>query len=195
MSQRGSNPVVELRTLLSIRRFYNRERPDIVHHFTPKGVIYGSLAARWAGVRRTVNTITGLGFVFSQEARGPGLLRFVTTLLYRMALAKTTVLFQNAEDMARMSRFSGLGGANFQLLAGSGINLGRFAVEPEPEGTPVVMLAARLMIEKGIHYFVDAARILQKLGTPARFVLVGSPAQDAHAMLTTRTIQQWVDEG
>ena len=193
MSQRGLTPLGELSTVRRIYSFYRRHKPDVVHHFTPKGVIYGSLAAKSAGVKRIVNTITGLGYVFSQEAAST--LRLITSQLYRIGISGTTVLFQNAEDMQRLRSIRGLGGAEFHLLAGSGINLARFHVEPEPEGTPVVMLAARLMMEKGVQYFVDAARILKKLNVPARFVLVGSPAQDAHAALTTGTIRAWVEQG
>jgi glycosyltransferase involved in cell wall biosynthesis len=195
MSQRGLNPLVEPQIIRDIYGFYRKEKPDIVHHFTPKGVIYGSLAARWAGVKRTVNTITGLGYVFSDEATGTLLLRSITTRLYRMALSNTTVLFQNAEDMQRLSAIQGVQGADFQLLAGSGINLTKFSSQPEPPGPPVVMLAARLMMEKGVSYFVEAARILQQYGTPARFVLVGSPAQDAHAAVTEGVIRKWVESG
>ena len=195
MSQRGTNPLSEAATLLHIYRFYRLERPDIVHHFTPKAVIYGSLAARAAGVPRIINTITGLGYVFTEDARRDWSLRPLTLQLYRIALANTVVLFQSAADMSRLTTLLGGGGKNFKLLAGSPVNLAKFKPEPEPEGTPVVMMAGRLLREKGVEYFVEGARILRRDAVPARFVLVGKPDEGTRDGLTTPRIRAWADEG
>jgi len=195
MTRRGTNPFVELRTVLHIYSFYRREKPDLVHHFTPKAVIYGSLAAHRAGVRRIVNTITGLGYVFSDQSFPKPILQLVTRILYRLVLSKTAVVFQNAEDRTRLVSITGTQGEDFFLMSGSGVSLSKFKPAPEPAGTPLVLLAARLMPEKGVEYFVEAARILRGRGVQARFVLVGSPDPNRRVALTADTLQKWAGEG
>ncbi len=194
LSQRGINPFTELRSIFRIYRFYRRERPDVVQHFTPKCVIYGSIAARLAGVKKIVNTITGLGYAFSGEFIGKQVLQLLVRFLYRLALANTTVLFQNADDMRNLSN-GRAGTSNFFLLAGSGVNLAKFARTPEPEGMPVVILPARLIEEKGVLYFIETARVLKQRGAQARFVLVGAPDAARRDSLTTARLRQWVSEG
>ena len=195
LTRRGINPLVELGSIYLIYRFYKREQPDIVQHFTPKAVIYGSIAAHFARVKKIVNTITGLGYVFSGMSPGKKILQFIVRILYRAALSNTRVLFQNMEDMQNLVNLDGGKKENFFLLGGSGVNFSKFKVTAEPEGKPVVLLAARLIEEKGVNYFVDASRMLKLQGLAARFVLVGSPDKNRQDTVTAVKLRQWVSEG
>src|SRR6266571_2214162 len=96
VDKKGLNPIADLRLLVHLYRFYRTEHPDIVHHFTIKPVIYGSIAAHLAGVPRIVNTIPGLGYVYTGNR---GLLRKIVDVLYRIALScADVVIFQNEDD-------------------------------------------------------------------------------------------------
>ena len=190
---RSKNPLLELGALFSLVRFYLRERPDVANHFTPKGVIYGSLAAKISGVKRIVNTITGLGVVFSNErARW---LQMLITFLYRVALTNTTTIFQNPDDQKLFEQRGLVKSPNSLLVPGSGIDVQKFADTPEPGGDPVVMLSSRFVEEKGIRYFVEASRLLQERRVAARFVLVGRPEDDQPTAISSSEITQWMNEG
>ncbi len=195
LSRRGINPFAEISSMYQIYKFYKRERPDIVHHFTPKAVIYGSIAAHFVRVNKIVNTITGLGYVFSGQSPGKKIMQFIVRILYRLALSNTKVLFQNTEDIQNLVRHDGDKNENYFILGGSGVNLSKFTPSAEREGKPVVLLAARLMEEKGVNYFVDAARMLKQQGLDARFVLVGGPDENRRDTITAKKLRQWVSEG
>jgi len=85
MARGGGNPLAEFGTLLQVWRLYRAERPDLVHHFTPKSVLYGSLAARWSAIHSIVNSVTGLGYLFSGQGWWRNLVRFLASRLYRLA--------------------------------------------------------------------------------------------------------------
>ncbi len=190
---RSKNPLHELAAIGSLIRFYLAERPDLANHFTPKGVIYGSLAAKISGVKRIVNTITGLGAVFSNEqARW---LQTLITFLYRVALTNTTTIFQNPDDQKLFEQRGLVKSPNSLLVPGSGIDVEKFIDTPEPDGPPVILLPSRFVEEKGIRYFVEASRLLQERRVTARFVLVGRPEDDQPTAITSSEITQWMNEG
>lgn len=190
---RSKNPLYELAAILSLVRFYRAEQPDVANHFTPKGVIYGSLAAKISGVKRIVNTITGLGSVFSNERSR--WLQWLITLLYRIALTNTTTIFQNPDDQKLFEQRGLVKSPNSLLVPGSGIDVQKFAETPEPTGDPVVILPSRFVEEKGIRYFVEASRLLKERRVAARFVLVGRPEDDQPTAINSTEITQWMNEG
>lgn len=172
-SRRGLNPVSEVITLLRWERLYRREKPDLVHHFTIKCVLYGSFAARRVGVPRVVNSITGLGYVFISRAVKARLIRWLVSRWYRMALRGTDVIFQNPEDRQLFLSYQFTDEEHSYLIPGSGVDVKRFFPCEETSGMPVVVLPARLLWDKGVGEFVEAARILRAEGIRARFALVG----------------------
>ena len=190
---RGRSVLREGAAILSLARLLGREKPGLVNNFTPKGVIYGSIASKLAGVRTIVNTITGLGHVFSTESQG--LLRQLVTALYRLALRSTIVVFQNQDDQRYFASQGIIDSSRTTLVRGSGVDGLRFQPAPEPSGIPVVMLASRFVEEKGIRDFVEAARILRARGTSARCVLVGRPEEDQPTAISSRELTAWVGEG
>ena len=198
LSRRGTNPLAELATIWRLRNLYWMEKPDIVHHFTIKCVLYGSLAAHISGIRRIINAITGLGFVFIGRGWREGGLRWLVKGLYRIALKNTRVVFQNVDDRSLFFELGLVLENQVYLIPGSGVDTSRFVVEPEPAGSaePVlVVLPARMLWDKGVREFVEAARILKKQGVSARFALVGDTDPNYPACVPEQQLNEWQSSG
>jgi len=193
-ARRGLNPIVEGLTILRLVQLYRREAPDIVHHFTVKCVLYGSLASRLASIHATVNTVTGLGYIFTE---GRGLrrgLRGLVKLFYRIVLRRTYVIFQNPDDQAIFLQNGLVDAGCVALIRGSGVDILRFSPRPEEEGLPVVILPARLLWDKGVAEFVQAAHLLRAEGIQARFALVGDSDSENPSSVPLAQIQEWERE-
>jgi glycosyltransferase involved in cell wall biosynthesis len=137
VSRSGINPLAELATIARVRRLYATLQPDLVHHFTIKCVIYGSLAARLAGVRRVVNSVTGLGFALLASTLKARLIRPVVLALYRFALRGTAVIFQNPDNRDTLARYGVLARSEVFVVPGDGIDAEQFAPR-----VPMTALAA-----------------------------------------------------
>ncbi len=175
-------------------------QPDLVHLVTIKPVLLGGLAARWCGVPGVVAAISGLGFVFVDQGAKAALRRTAVAWLYRLALGGRNLkaIFQNEDDRATLMRLAHLPHKKTALIRGSGVDLAQYAQTPAPMGVPVVMLAARLLADKGVREFVFAARQARKqleMTTPVRFVLVGNIDLSNPASLPQNEIDDWVQEG
>jgi glycosyltransferase involved in cell wall biosynthesis len=190
---RGKNIFQELRAIAFTVSFYRREKPDLVNHFTPKGVIYGSIAAKLSDIPVILNTITGLGHVFSGKTNK--FLRIVVLTLYRIALKNTKILFQNPDDQHLFITKRIVDPQKSYFVPGSGIDMERFKVTPEAKGVPIVILSSRFVEEKGIRYFVEASRILKSRQAEVKFVLVGRPEGDQPTSIHHIEITHWVNEG
>ena len=202
LSRRGTNPLAELATIWRLRNLYRMEKPDIVHHFTIKCVLYGSLAARLAGMRsRTrksavINAITGLGFVFIDQGWRAGGLRWLVNRFYRIALKNTQVVFQNEDDRALFLEKGLVTESQVCLIPGSGVDTARFGMEPARAALPVVVvLPARMLWDKGVREFVEAAEILKAQGVPARFALVGDTDPNYPACVPEQQLNEWQSSG
>ena len=194
-SRQGMNPVAELSTIVRLIRLYRDEKPDLVHHFTVKCVLYGTLAAYLAGVRAVVNSITGLGYIFTPGGVWKKFLRFFVRLWYRLILRGSQVIFENDDDR-RIFRDAGLIPEDSgYFIPGEGVDMQRFAVRPLPEGEPVILLAARLLWDKGIGEYVQAARLLRSEGVQVRFILAGRTDPANPSSIPDAQIQAWRDEG
>lgn len=196
ISRGGMNPLRDLRMLVRLVRIYREECPALVHHVAIKPVIYGSFAARVAGVPNIVNALGGLGFAFiSRTWRGRGL-RQVVRLLLRAALRRGVLILQNRDDVSLLRRERLIDGDRIRLVRGSGVDLDRFRPAPAlPAGPPVVVLTARMLWDKGIGEFVAAARRLRENGNAARFVLVGGRDDENPRGIDAATLLQWQREG
>ena len=195
MSGKGMNPFEEVKTIFRIKRVYQDEKPDLVHHFTIKCVLYGSIAARWGGIRAIVNAIPGLGYVFNVMGWKGALLRLIIRPMYRFSLRNTQVIFQNQEDLETFIHLLLIKPEATHLIPGSGVNLKKFSPHPEPAGKPVVMFAARMLWDKGVGDFVDAVRILKLAGVQARFILVGDTYADNPSAVPPQQLTAWSQEG
>jgi len=178
MRRTSLNPLTELPLVAKIAGIYRRERPDVVHHFTIKCVVYGSLAARFAGVRRRINAVAGLGTVYSGRGFRNALLRPLVSLLLRASLAGrgSRLILQNPDDWRLFTDNKLVRPERAHLIRGSGVDGSRFRPRPPAAGhVPCrVLFAARLLWSKGIEQFVAAAG---RLASPGRceFLVAGRP--------------------
>jgi glycosyltransferase involved in cell wall biosynthesis len=189
-------PWTELRAMARLARVYQHEQVDLVNHFTVKPVLYGSLAARLVGVKNVVNSVTGLGFVFLSQGLKARFLRGVVKYMYRMAFAhpNCAVIFENETDRQYLIEERVITSQPTWLIQGVGIDPDCFSPLPEPAGTPVIVLPARLLWDKGVGVLVEAARLLRPQ-FEVRVVLVGEPDPGNPASIPQATIQGWVEEG
>jgi glycosyltransferase involved in cell wall biosynthesis len=187
----------EASLLLRLMRIYRRERPDIVHHVAMKPVIYGSLAARLTGVPHVVNALAGLGFAFTSDTFRAALLRpLLRSMLRRILDRRNCVLIvQNPDDFSHVVDDRLISAKHIRLIRGSGVDTMRFHPTPEPQGTPIVMLPARMLVDKGVVEFVAAARSLKLRGFSCRCVLVGDTDMENPSALAIEQLQAWVAEG
>ena len=176
LSRRGVVPWEELRSVRALASLYRRLQPDLVHHVTIKPVLYGSVAARRAGVPAVLNAVSGLGYVFTRGLRAR-LLRLAAERGYRSALNGRNVrtVFENPDDRDAFIERDLVSTERTSIIPGLGVDLSRFKRAPQPGGVPVVLLAGRLLEDKGIPEFVAAARAVRAAGIAARFCLVGEP--------------------
>ncbi|GHU05049.1 glycosyl transferase [Betaproteobacteria bacterium] len=197
VSRSGKNPFSELQTLLVLLKLFRQVAPDIVHLITVKPVIYGGILARLTKTPAVVAAISGLGFAFIRKGFMARIIRYAIGYFYRIALGHNNirVIFQNNDDARVISSLAVLMPEQVSLIRGSGVDLQSYVPKTLPEGCPVVMLAARLLVDKGCLEFVEAARILRQRVVKARFVLVGIPDPGNPASLTQKHVARWVSEG
>lgn len=194
-SRKGMNPAAENDTIRRIREVYAAERPDLVHHFTIKCMIYGSLAARQVGIKSIVNSVTGLGFVFLSRKPSVCLLRAVIKRLYKKAFKGTQVIFENPDDRALFIELGLVGESNSHVILGTGIDTDTFVPVRPPDSTPLTILPARMLWDKGIGEFVEAATAIREEGIQARFALIGKLDEGNPACVESETLTRWQKEG
>lgn len=197
LSRSGKNVAVELRTIWSLLRLMRRLRPHLVHLVTIKPILYGGIAARVAGISAVVAAVSGLGFVFTSRGRRAELLRSVVLSLYGLALnhRRQRVIFQNPTDRSALVDRGIVRAEQTVLLKGSGVDLRAYRYEPEPAGLPVVVMASRLLKDKGVQEFVNAAARLRKQGVVARFVLAGEQDSGNPQSVSDEDLAAWRASG
>jgi glycosyltransferase involved in cell wall biosynthesis len=195
LSRRGTSPSAELRTMAALTTLYRRVEPDIVHHVTAKPILYGGIAARIAGVPAVVHAVSGLGHVFISDRPRARLLRRAIRATYRVATShpNCAVIFQNADDQRTFG--SAIRTSRVVLIRGSGVDLKQFRPTPLPRDVPIVVLPSRMLWDKGVGEFVEAARVLRRRGIQARFALVGGMDPGNPAAVPRERIDDWVTEG
>jgi glycosyltransferase involved in cell wall biosynthesis len=196
MSRQGKNPLEDAQTIARLALLYRSEAPDLVHHVALKPILYGTLAARMTRVPAIVNAMGGAGYVFLNNDAFSRTARPVITTAFRAMLNRgnTRTILQNPEDVSRWMGY-GVKRNRIVLIRGAGVNVERFAPTPEPSGTPVVVLPARLLFDKGVGEFVEAARILRKQGTPVRMALVGDGDFGNPKSVRRADLDAWKREG
>jgi glycosyltransferase involved in cell wall biosynthesis len=196
MSQHGINPLVELAALVRIIKAYKQARPDLVQQYTVKCVLYGTLAARLLKIPNIVNIIPGLGFIFTDPSIKARFLRPIVSLLYRLVLQPSMVVFLNPDDKEYFLDHRLIHPSQAVVISSTGVDVNRFSALPEPvEGPPVVVLPGRMLWAKGIQEFVKAADILHRQGLPVRFALVGSTDPGNPASIPEEQLTVWERSG
>jgi len=200
MNRKGMNPLRELLTLGRFWKIYLNEKPAVCHHFTIKCVLYGTVAAKLAGVKAVVNAITGLGHAFLGQGLLHRALRPVLRIVYRKILTarRVQVIFQNGDDFKEFNDRNMVVPDKTTIIRGSGVCLQRFAPRPgrlEENPCPTVLLASRLIKEKGLLEYVEAARLLKSKGIQVSFALAGTVDPGNPSSITDAELQSWCSEG
>lgn len=195
LSRTGTNPFSEVRTLFYLRKLIRSIAPDVIINFTPKSVLYGSLAAHWAGIKNIYSVTTGLGRIFSRDTLGYLFLRVVVKLLYKMALPKNRkVFFQNPDDQQLFQQWGLITPQQGEIIAGSGVDLSHFSRTNGKSWPNSFIMVARLLEDKGVREFVQAARKIKHDHPQTIFSLMGNLETGLMA-ITQKELQKWIDSG
>lgn len=193
IDQGGTNPVKDVKTFFNFFKSYSTVKPSVVLNFTPKNNIYSTLAAKLCHAK-VINNIAGLGMVFINESFASKLARF----LYKVSQHKADkVFFQNEDDRKLFLDNKLVDESITDRLPGSGVDLTRFTLQPAADdGVVRFLLIARMLYDKGIGHYVEAARILKaKYGGSVEFQLLGFVGVNNPSAITEAEMQAWVDEG
>lgn len=200
MERRSLNPLRELALLYWLWLFLRHEQADVVHGFTIKCAVYGALVGRLAGISR-VSAVAGLGYVFTSPAVKARILRPIVRILMTLALGgqRGRVILQNPDDVQFFKDAHIVPSEQIVLIQGSGVDCLRF--QPGPErvwmtDVPLrVVLVGRMLWDKGLAEFVEAAGLLQADGRALKFILVGDPDLGNPASVPEQIMRRWQAEG
>jgi glycosyltransferase involved in cell wall biosynthesis len=174
--QRGNiNLFNDAITLFNIWNFFRKEKPDIAHLVTIKPYLYGGIISRFISVPCLVSAVSGLGTLFISNDLKSKFLRFLLYPIYKFAFNhfNQKIIVQNKDDLRLLVEWGVLNSHKVKLLKGSGVKLENFINLNETDGIPTICYAARLLRDKGVYEFVNAAKLLKERGIQARFLLAG----------------------
>ncbi len=202
MQRTGTNPVIDAQTLLALYRLMRKIKPDYMMGYTIKPVIYGSLAAKLARIPHRFALITGLGYAFqgadNQNYRKSNLQKIMHQLYSTALTSAQVVFFQNPDDEALFKSMNILKPtASTKIVNGSGVDISEYNVMPfltNNESLPRFLLIARLLGDKGIREYAEAARIIKVKYPQVQFDLVGW-IDDNPDSIKQSELDSWIDEG
>lgn len=189
----GTNPINDLKTLFSFYSIFKKEKPEVVLNFTPKNNIYSTICASLFKIS-VINNIAGLGILFINESTSSKIAR----TLYKYSQKKASkIFFQNEDDRALFLKNNLAPIHLTDRLPGSGVDLTRFSPQlSTDDGKVVFLLVARMLFDKGIGYYVDAARVMKaKYGEKVEFRLLGFLDVDNPSAVSKIQMNEWVEEG
>jgi len=197
LDRRSVNPILGLMTLIKLIRILRTEKPDILHQVALKPILIGTLAARICKVPHLINAIVGGGYIFSSEKLLARALRALLALALKSLLNPigSKVVFENRDDLTAFVQKGYVRERDAVLIAGAGVDPGNYQRADLSSSSPLVVLVARLLWDKGIGEFVEAARQIRDLRVSARFVVVGDVDPANRAAIDASVINAWKNEG
>ena len=203
LDRRGINPFYEFLIILKYCFLFYKIKPDIVHNVGSKPIIYGSIAAKFLNIKSLINAPIGLGFAFSSDTFRAKLLKPVLIFLLSHTLNKhhgkgkeNRVIFENSDDMNYFIRRKIVKKSDARLIRGAGVEIDyKYKKKKKINKNITISLVARMLKDKGIFEFVNAARILNKRNFQCRFLLVGDIDQKNPSSLKTSTLKRWHEKG
>jgi glycosyltransferase involved in cell wall biosynthesis len=191
------SPLNEFRAIRQVRQLYASEKPDIVYHVALKPILYGSIGVLGRNHLRAINALTGLGYLAASSSRKARFLRLLIWNFFRLFLTRPNqrVLVENLHDKQLLVKKLKVPPERIALIRGSGVDLTRFQPTAEPSGTPLVLLASRMLWIKGIREFVEAARMLRSKRLNARFVLAGDSDPSSPSCVPRQQLREWQSSG
>ncbi|MCW9035024.1 MAG: glycosyltransferase family 4 protein [Rhodospirillales bacterium] len=197
LDRKSKNPFKEIAAILDIAKIYRWEKPDLIHHVALKPVLYGSVAARLAGIKKVINAFAGMGFVFIAKGGVAQALRPFLVMAFRLLLnhSSSHVVLQNHDDQELFQQL-GIGKPErTYLIKGSGVSMTDFPVAGEPTGTPIATFVGRMLWDKGVGELVEAARLLKEKGITITVQLVGTPDPANPKSIPQEILEGWKNEG
>lgn len=192
MDSRGANVLKDLALVAELGSIYSKIKPDVILHYTIKPNVYGTLAAAILRIP-VINNVCGLGTVFLKG----GLVSWIAKFLYKISFRfPKKVFFQNPADLQLFLDKKLVTADRVALLPGSGIDLSAFTPKPFSRNRVFTFLMiSRLIVDKGIHEYIEAIRHLKAKGIDARFQLLGAKDPEHKRGIALSTIDEWIDEG
>ncbi|GMW06413.1 MAG: hypothetical protein AMXMBFR8_12100 [Nevskiales bacterium] len=192
-----SGLLYDLRSIREIFRLYKTLRPDLTHHVALKPVVFGGLMARMLGMRRVVQAVPGLGYGFVGDGMSGRLRRLLLLGALRLSCRwpGATVILQNAEDLEALVDAGAINRESAVLVRGSGVAVSAIQPLSEPDGPVRVVFASRMLREKGLVEFVEAARLLRAAGENAEFLLAGVPDDSNPGTVSIEQLTAWHRSG
>jgi glycosyltransferase involved in cell wall biosynthesis len=189
------NPVTELKPIIQLIKLYRRIRPDMIHHMCKKSVLYGCLITRFMPKTPVANTVPGLGYLFISSSLKSKLITTVLRKGYKFGFKRKHLktIFQNDDDRELFEKYRIVKPGQCVMIRGSGVDIDEFQPTPHQVNKPLVIIPSRLLWDKGVGEFVEAARNLKDSG--ARFALVGDVDPLNPASISADTVKSWVDKG
>lgn len=191
----GLNPFHDVSTLVTLRKAFDHVRADVVLAYTIKPIIWSGFALFGHKNTQFFALVTGLGFAFEGKGAFRRMLTFLASTLYRLSLKRAAgVIFQNPDDLQTFVSRGIVPPHKCRIVGGSGVDLTHFAGTPLPEGSPTFLLISRLLREKGLREYADAARAVRTQYPDAIFQIAG-PADPSPDAIPIAEIRAWQKEG
>jgi len=185
--------ISELKMIFRLKSLYRKLKPDLVHHVTIRPVLYGSLAARMARVFTVVNALSGLGFVYMNNTFRNRLIKKILDVMFRTGFKhqNSKLILQNNDDIELFLKRNLIHQNKVVLIKGSGVNVNTFTPSKKSDGKVKVALIGRMLKDKGVEEFIEAAKVLAENGSDAEFHLYGAPYESNPTSITESDIQEW----
>ena len=183
----------ELKMIFRLKSLYKKLRPDLVHHVTIRPVLYGSLAARMARVFALVNALSGLGYVYMNNTFKHRVIKKILNIMFRTGFKhpNSRLILQNNDDIELFLKRKLIHQNNVVLIRGSGVNVNTFTPVKKSNDKIQVALIGRMLRDKGVEEFIEAAKILTKNGSEAEFHLYGAPYESNPTSIPESDIKDW----
>lgn len=197
INRAGLSPFADLRYTLRLRKILSVEKPDILLSYNIKPVIFGSFAGHLAGIQHIATIVAGLGYAFAQpKGLKHKLTSWITKLLYRCAISRHGLMvFQNHDDLADLQNLKLMSPRTASIVVGgSGVDTEWFRESEPPTDPTTFLLTARLLADKGVYEYYEAAKRVLASGRKAVFQLLG-PFDSNPKGLTKETVAAWESEG
>ncbi len=194
ISRSGTGAKGEMNAFIDIYKVLKQVNPDIVHFISIKPILYGGIASRFLDIQKRVFSISGLGFIFIKQGFKASIIRFFIKSLYKVALSakNSYVIVQNPDDKRIVSDIHQL---PITIIRGSGVDLNQYNYTVEKKDLPKVVMASRLLKDKGVFEYLEAVRILKNKKINAEFELYGNIDEGNPATLTKKDLENIQNEG
>ncbi len=197
ISRGAIGPVTTFKTFLAIMKIFYKVKPNIAHLVTIKPILLGGIAARITNIPGVIAAISGLGYIFIDQGFIASIRRFFIKALYKTSLGHKNlkIICQNLNDLDEIQQATKRSNDSFSIISGSGVALNQFTHVPDRNKIPKIIMASRLLKDKGVIEFAEAAEILKEKNIQAEFILVGDPDPDNPSSIHSSQLEEWEQKG